>query len=216
MQPTTLMAARRRSFSLSGVGDSKLVWKAYAIALQSLMTTQSDLANSSKAIFVASPGLIDIPAGGFAPQEITNEHIFRRADALQDTRSPFYMPEGDSYFDSRRKYLQGIHDNAVTQSDVSSSISKFRSEVQRAQDRSAEAYLRDLDLYRKSTSVAGPGLNNFEAWGEKFGVYHAWARSEQKRVEQDHALAAINTSSSVGLALAAFDLAQDTSTLRLG
>ncbi|KZZ89404.1 hypothetical protein AAL_07703 [Moelleriella libera RCEF 2490] len=217
MQPTLLMAAARRgSFSLSAIGDEKNVWKAYAIALRSYMTTQTDLDSSSRAIFVASPGLVDIPAGACAPKEITNEHIFRRADALQDTRSPFYTPDGDSYFNSRRKYLQGVHDNAVIQSDVDGSISKLRSELQQAQDRSAEAYLRDLDLYNKSTAVSGPGLTNFESWVDKFGVYYAWARGEQKRLEQERTLAATKTSSSVGLALAAFELAQDTSTLRLG
>lgn len=106
MQPTLLMAAARRgSFSLSAIGDEKNVWKAYAIALRSYMTTQTDLDSSSRAIFVASPGLVDIPAGAFVPKEITNEHIFRRADPLQDTRSPFYTPDGDSYFNSRRKYV---------------------------------------------------------------------------------------------------------------
>ncbi|KAL6402600.1 uncharacterized protein AUP68_15083 [Ilyonectria robusta] len=217
MRPTTaLMIARKGSFSVLTNGGSKLVWKAYAIALQAHMTTQDDLDNSSKAIFVASPGLFDIPAGEFAPQEITNNHIFLRTDVLQDTRSPFYTSDGDSYFDSRRKYLQSIHEDAATLSDVSGSISKLRSEVQQAQDRSAEAYLRDLDLYHKSAAVAGSGLTNFEAWGEKFGVYYAWAKSEQTRLEYDHTLAATKTSSSVGLALAAFDLAQDTSALRLG
>lgn len=69
------------------------------------MTTQDDLDSSSKAIFVASPGLFDIPAGEFAPKEITNDHIFRRTDVLQDSRSPFYVSDGDSYFDSRRKFV---------------------------------------------------------------------------------------------------------------
>lgn len=104
----------------------------------------------------------------------------------------------------------------MIQSDVNGSVSKLRSELQQAQDRSAEAYLRDLDLYNKSTVVSGPGLTNFESWVDKFGVYYAWARGEQKRLEQERTLAATRTSSSVGLALAAFELAQDTSTLRLG
>lgn len=104
----------------------------------------------------------------------------------------------------------------MTSSDVSGSISKLRSEVEQAQDRSAQAYLRDLDLYQKYAAVAGLELTNFEAWGEKFGIYHAWAKSEQKRLESDYTLAATKTSSSVGLALAAFDLTRDTSTLRLG
>ncbi|KAF4337401.1 hypothetical protein FBEOM_8722 [Fusarium beomiforme] len=195
---------------------SLLVWKAYAIALQAHMTTQHDLDSASKAIFVASPGLFDIPAGEFAPQEITNDHIFRRADVLQDTRSPFYMSDGESYFDSRCKYLQAIHDDVRVQSDVTGSISKLRAEVQMAQDRSAEAYLKDLDLYKKSTVVAGSGLVKFEAWGGNFGIYYAWAKSEQTRLELDLTLAATKTSSSVGLALAAFDLARDTATLRLG
>lgn len=105
MQPTTLMAARRGSFSLLANRGSRLVWKAYALALQTHMTTQDDLDNSSKAIFVAAPGLYDIPAGEVAPQEITNARLFRRADPLQDTRSPFYSDDGDSYFDTRRKYV---------------------------------------------------------------------------------------------------------------
>lgn len=104
----------------------------------------------------------------------------------------------------------------MTQSDVSGSISKLRSEVQKAQDRSAEAYLRDLDLYHKSEALAGSGLSNFETWSEGFGVYYRWAKSEQKRLESEYTLAATKTSSSVGLALAAFNLAQETSTLRLG
>lgn len=103
----------------------------------------------------------------------------------------------------------------MTNSDLTGSISKLRSEVQQAQDRSAEAYLKDLDLYQKRVAVVGSGLTNFEVWGERFGVYYALAQSEQKRIERDHTLAA-KASSSVGLALAAFDLAQDTSTLRLG
>ncbi|KAL2691270.1 hypothetical protein Neosp_001651 [[Neocosmospora] mangrovei] len=111
MQPTTLMAARRGSFSLLANRGSRLVWKAYALALQTHMTTQDDLDNSSKAIFVAAPGLYDIPAGEVAPQEITNARLFRRADPLQDTRSPFYSDDGDSYFDTRRKYLENIHDD---------------------------------------------------------------------------------------------------------
>uniref|UniRef100_A0A0D2XJ25 Uncharacterized protein n=1 Tax=Fusarium oxysporum (strain Fo5176) TaxID=660025 RepID=A0A0D2XJ25_FUSOF len=104
----------------------------------------------------------------------------------------------------------------MTSSDVTGSISKLRSEVEQAQDRSAQAYLRDLDLYNKSAIVAGSELANFGAWGEKFGIYYAWAKSEQKRLESDYTLAATKTSSSVGLVLAAFDLARDTSTLRLG
>lgn len=105
---------------------------------------------------------------------------------------------------------------AMTSSDVNGSISKLRSEVEQAQDRSAQAYLRDLDLYHKFAAVAGSELINFEAWGEKFGIYYAWSKSEQKRLESDFTFAATKTSSSVGLVLAAFDLARDTSTLRLG
>ncbi|KAF4966989.1 hypothetical protein FSARC_5397 [Fusarium sarcochroum] len=218
MQHTPLRASisSRGSFSLLSNRGSRLIWKAYAVALQAHMTTQDDLDNTSKAIFVASPGLYDIPAGEVAPQEITNDRLFRRADVLQDTRSPFYVPDGESYFDSRRKYLQSIHDDAVTHSDVSGSISKLRAEVQLAQKRSAEAYLRDIDLYHKSVAMAGSGLSNFEVWRERFGVYYAWAKSEQERLESEHTLAATKTSSSVGLAVAAFDLAQDNSTLRLG
>ncbi|KAF4980573.1 hypothetical protein FZEAL_3445 [Fusarium zealandicum] len=216
MRPTTLMAASKGVSSLLRNGGTKLVWKAYAIALQAYMTTEDNLDNSSKAIFVASPGLYDMPAGEAVPQEITNDRLFRQADVLQDKRTPFYMSDGDSYFDSRRKYLQSIHDDAVTLSDVSDSISKLRSEVQQAQDRSAEAYLRDLLLYDRAAAIAGPELTNFEAWGERFGVYYAWAKSEQQRLEMEHALAVTKTSSGVGLAVAAFDLAQDTSTLRLG
>lgn len=99
------MAASKRSLSFLTNGRSKLVWKAYAIALQAHMTTQDDLDSSSKAIFVASPGLFDLPAGEFAPKEITNDHIFRRTDVLQDSRSPFYVSDGDSYFDSRRRFV---------------------------------------------------------------------------------------------------------------
>lgn len=99
------MAARKRASSLLANGGSKLFWKAYAIALQAHITTQDDLDYSSKAIFVASPGLFDIPAGEYAPQEITNRHLFRRADVLQDARSPYYMSDGDSYFEYRRKYV---------------------------------------------------------------------------------------------------------------
>ncbi|KAF3808945.1 hypothetical protein GCG54_00011137 [Colletotrichum gloeosporioides] len=216
MQPTSVMAASKRSLSFLTNGRSKLVWKAYAIALQAHMTTQDDLDSSSKAIFVASPGLFDIPAGEFAPKEITNDHIFRRTDVLQDSRSPFYVSDGDSYFDSRRRYLQSVHDDVVTQSDVSGSISKLRSEVQKSQDRSAEAYLRDLDLYHKSEALTGSGLPSFETWSQSFGVYYGWAKAEQKRLESEYTLAATKTSSSVGLALAAFNLAQETSTLRLG
>ncbi|KAF5584252.1 hypothetical protein FPCIR_8719 [Fusarium pseudocircinatum] len=216
MRLTSTLAASKRNFTLFANGGSKLVWKAYAIALQAHMTTQDDLDNSTKAIFVASPGLFDIPAGEFAPQQITNDHIFRRTDCLQNTRSPFYTSDGESYFDSRHKYLQSIHDDAMTASDVTGSISKLRSEVEKSQDRSAQAYLRDLDLYSKSAILAGSELTNFEAWGDKFGIYYAWAKSEQKRLESDYALAATKTSSSVGLVLAAFDLARDTSTLRLG
>ncbi|CVK86383.1 uncharacterized protein FMAN_06332 [Fusarium mangiferae] len=216
MRLTGSLAASKRNFTLLANGGSRLVWKAYAIALQAHMTTQDDLDNSTKAIFVASPGLFDIPAGEFAPQQITNDHIFRRTDCLQSTRSPFYTSDGESYFDSRRKYLQTVHDDAMTSSDVSGSSSKLRSEVAQAQDRSAQAYLQDLDLYQKFAAVAGSELTNFEAWGEKFGIYYAWAKSEQKRLESDYTLAATKTSSSVGLVLAAFDLARDTSTLRLG
>lgn len=104
----------------------------------------------------------------------------------------------------------------MNHSDVCGSISKLRSDVQQAQDRTAEAYLRDLDLYHKSIAIAGSGLPNFEAWADKFGIYYAWAKSEQGRLEGEHKLASARTSSSVGLAVAAFDLAQDTSTLRLG
>ncbi|KAF5965097.1 hypothetical protein FBULB1_12423 [Fusarium bulbicola] len=217
MRLTGSLATSKRNLTLLANGGSKLIWKAYAIALQAHMTTQDDLDNSTKAIFVASPGLFDIPAGEFAPQQITNDHIFRRTDCLQNTRSPFYTSDGESYFDSRRKYLQAIHDDAMTSSDdVTGSISKFRSEVEQAQDRSAQAYLRDLNLYQKLAAVAESELTDFEAWGERFGIYYAWAKSEQKRLESDYTLAATKTSSSVGLVLAAFDLARDTSTLRLG
>ncbi|KAF4434649.1 hypothetical protein FACUT_7708 [Fusarium acutatum] len=190
MRLTGTLAASKRNFTILANGGSKLVWKAYAIALQAHMTTRDDLDNSTKAIFVASPGLFDIPAGEFAPQQITNDHIFRRTDS--------------------------VHDDAMSSSDVGGSISKLRSEVEQAQDRSAQAYLRDLDLYQKFAAVAGSQLINFEAWGEKFDIYYAWAKSEQKRLESDYTLAAIKTSSSVGLVLAAFDLARDTSTLSIG
>ncbi|KAJ0157377.1 Uncharacterized protein HZ326_0303 [Fusarium oxysporum f. sp. albedinis] len=216
MRLTETLAASKRNVTLLANGGSKPIWKAYAIALLAHMTTQDDLDNSTKAIFVASPDLFDIPSGEFAPQEIANDHIFRQTDALQNTQSPFYTSDGESYLDSRRKYLQAIHDDAMTSSDVTGSISKLRSEVEQAQDRSAQAYLRDLYLYNKSATVAGSELANFEAWGEKFGIYYAWAKSEQKRLESDYTLAATKTSSSVGLVLAAFDLARDTSTLRLG
>ncbi|KAF5674489.1 hypothetical protein FCIRC_7777 [Fusarium circinatum] len=216
MRLTGSLAASKRNLTLLANGGSKLIWKAYAIALQAHMTTQDHLDNSTKAIFVASPGLFDIPAGEFAPQQITNDHIFRRTDCLQNTRSPFYTSDEESYFDSRRKYLQAIHDDAMPSSDVTGSISKLRSEVEQAQDRSAQAYLRDLNLYQKLTAVAESELTDFQGWGERFGIYYAWAKSEQKRLESDYTLAATKTSSSVGLVLAAFDLARDTSTLRLG
>lgn len=109
MRLTASLAASKRNFTLLANGGSRLVWKAYAIALQAHMTTQDDLDNSTKAIFVASPGLFDIPAGEFAPQQITNDHIFRRTDCLQDTRSPFYTSDGESYFDSRRKYASRLY-----------------------------------------------------------------------------------------------------------
>lgn len=51
---------------------------------------------------------------------------------------------------------------------------------------------------------------------EKFGTCYARVRSEQSRLETDDALTATKASSSVGVALAAFDLAKDTSVLRLG
>ncbi|KAL5602281.1 hypothetical protein FOBRF1_009814 [Fusarium oxysporum] len=116
----------------------------------------------------------------------------------------------------RGTQLPSLANASMTSSDVTGSISKLRSEVEQAQDRSAQAYLRDLDLYNKIAMVAGSELANFEAWGEKFGIYYVWAKSEQKRLESDYTLAATKTSSSVGLVLAAFDLARDTSTLRLG
>ncbi|KAF5249521.1 hypothetical protein FANTH_5214 [Fusarium anthophilum] len=216
MRLTGSLAASKRNLTLLANGGSKLIWKAYALALQAHLTTQDDLDNSTKAIFVASPGLFDIPAGEFAPQQITNDHIFRRTDCLQNTRSPFYTSDGESYFDSRRKYLQAIDDDAMVSSDVTGSISKLRSEVEQAQDRSAQAYLRDLNLYQKLAAMAESELTDFEAWGERFGIYYTWAKSEQKRLESDYTLAATKTSSSVGLVLAAFDLARDNLTLRLG
>ncbi|KAL9573223.1 hypothetical protein ACKAV7_002908 [Fusarium commune] len=114
------------------------------------------------------------------------------------------------------RYLQAIHDDAMTSSDVTGLFSKLRSEVEQAQDRSAQAYMRDFSLYSNSALMAGSELTNFETWGKKFGIYYAWAKSEQKRLESDCALAATKSSSSVGLVLAAFDLSRDTSTLRLG
>lgn len=105
MRLTGSLAASKRNFTLLANGGSRLVWKSYAIALQAHITTQDDLDNSTKAIFVVSPGLFDIPAGEFAPQQITNDHIFRRTDCLQNTRSPFYTSDEEIYFDSRRKYV---------------------------------------------------------------------------------------------------------------
>ncbi|KAF4500136.1 hypothetical protein FAGAP_3713 [Fusarium agapanthi] len=73
---------------------------------------------------------------------------------------------------------------AMTSSGVTGSISKLRSEVEQTQDRSAQAYLRDLNLYQKLAAMAESELTDFETC--------------------------------VGLVLAAFDLARDASTLRLG
>ncbi|KAH7178195.1 hypothetical protein DER46DRAFT_655454 [Fusarium sp. MPI-SDFR-AT-0072] len=87
----------------------------------------------------------------------------------------------------------------MTSSDVTGLFSKLCSEVEQAQDRSAQAYMRDFSLYSNSALMAGSELTNFETWGKKFGIYYAWAKSEQKRLESDCALAATKTSSSVGL-----------------
>ncbi|KAH7486947.1 hypothetical protein FOMA001_g5025 [Fusarium oxysporum f. sp. matthiolae] len=108
MRLTETLAASKRNVTLLANGGSKPIWKAYAIALLAHMTTQDDLDNSTKAIFVASPDLFDIPSGEFAPQEIANDHIFRQTDALQNTQSPFYTSDGESYFDSRRKYASRL------------------------------------------------------------------------------------------------------------
>ncbi len=84
-------------------GGNRLIWKAYAIALRTHLTTIDKLDLSAKAIFVASPLQYGIPAGTLVPNEITNEQLYRKADAVQDRRSPSYSPDGGSYFEFARE-----------------------------------------------------------------------------------------------------------------
>jgi hypothetical protein len=103
MQSTKHLFSARAAAPLMSPRGSRLLWKAYAIALQAYLTTQDDLCHSGKAIFIASPGLYDIPGGSYAPQEVTNEMVFRRADVVQDGRTPFFSSDGESYFSFCRK-----------------------------------------------------------------------------------------------------------------
>jgi hypothetical protein len=96
------MSAASIGRALQGGGD-RLIWKAYAIALRTHLTTIDKLDLSAKAIFVASPLQYGIPAGTLVPNEITNEQLYRKADAVQDRRRPSYSSDGGSYFEFARE-----------------------------------------------------------------------------------------------------------------
>jgi hypothetical protein len=81
-----------------------LLWKAYAIALASILTPDNDLRVSKKAVFIAGPTQFGVPAGEFVDPRITNGQLFRKADALQDYATPFYEG-GDSTNGSCVEYL---------------------------------------------------------------------------------------------------------------
>ena len=47
----------------------------------------------------------------------------------------------------------------------------------------AEAYFKDVDLYRKSGAVKGTSMS-FGAWKSKFGIFYIASRKEQEKVEE--------------------------------
>jgi hypothetical protein len=64
-----------------------------------------------------------------------------------------------------------------------SRINKLHEELRALQKHCAEAYLKDVDLYRSSGAAKGTSMN-FEAWMSKFGIFYPASRKEQDRVEQ--------------------------------
>lgn len=78
-----------------------ILLKAYAIALRSLTTTETDLSNPDQAIFVATLQEKGIPLD-CAP-EYSNEALYRRADVMQKGNSLSFSTDGSSYFE----YLNG-------------------------------------------------------------------------------------------------------------
>lgn len=78
-----------------------ILLKAYAIALRSLTTTETDLSNPDQAIFVATLQEKGIPLD-CAP-EYANEALYRRADVMQKGNSLSFSTDGSSYFE----YLNG-------------------------------------------------------------------------------------------------------------
>ncbi|KAH6663233.1 hypothetical protein B0J14DRAFT_279213 [Halenospora varia] len=207
------MSAASVSRVLRGSGE-RLVWKAYAIALRMHLTTIDKLDQSSKAIFVASPFQYGIPAGSLVPDEITNEQLYRKADAIQDRRRPGYSSDGGSYFEFARTYLKTIQ-NTSSGSANDSRITEVQKQVWASQEHSANAYLKDVDLYKSSGGVEGTSMS-FDAWMSKFGIFSLAARKEQGNAEKKLQELAENPIEGITIALASMRLAAETKKSNLG
>jgi hypothetical protein len=96
-----------------------------------------------------------------------------------------------------------------------SRINKLHEELRALQKHCAEAYLKDVDLYRSSGAAKGTSMN-FEAWMSKFGIFYPASRKEQDRVEQKLHEMAENPMEGAAIALASMRLAAETKHYHLG
>lgn len=71
---------------------------AYADALRPFLTLETDLSRSKQKLFIASPMQFGIPTA-FDSAEFMNDALFKIADGVQSSDSPFFRLGGPSYFE---------------------------------------------------------------------------------------------------------------------
>jgi hypothetical protein len=92
---------------------------------------------------------------------------------------------------------------------------KLHEELRAVQKHCAEAYRKDVDLYRNSGAAKGTSMN-FEAWMSKFGIFYPASRKEQDRVEKKLHELGENPMEGAAIALASMRLAAETKHYHLG
>lgn len=74
-------------------------WKAFGSALKQKFALAGSLTDDGRALFIAEPGQVGVPAGRPFPREVTKYELFIKADTMQAQNYPTFTLKGNSYFD---------------------------------------------------------------------------------------------------------------------
>ncbi|KAJ1328208.1 hypothetical protein MN608_07544 [Microdochium nivale] len=115
-----------------------IFWKAFGFALKQKFALSGSLADDERALFIAEPGQVGVPAGNPFPHEATNYQLFIKADTMQALNYPTFTIKGNSYFGFLNSYLCNAGMDQATDPTVLNA-SKALEAARRAKDASWEA-----------------------------------------------------------------------------